>query len=131
MKKINPQYEPITDLLEDIYAEVDDSLENYNNNYKKIVEIDARVDTFRSTIQQKISSVKSNILAEVEKYFSKLDEDIQNKIDSMNYIQLLGNYKDQTKKIILGLKNVEKGFNPDNEKIMRIAIKYKGDHIKK
>lgn len=49
----------------------------------------------------------------------------------MTYIQRLEEYKDQTKKIILGLKNVEKGFNPENEKIMRIAIKYKGDHIKR
>ena len=40
-------------------------LGNYQNHYKKIVEIDARVDNFRTTIQQKISSVKSNILAEV------------------------------------------------------------------
>ena len=87
-------------------------LGNYHNHFKKIVEIDARVDTFRTSIQQKVSSVKSNILAEVEKYFNKLDEDIQAKIDGMNYIRLLGNYKDQTKKIIIALKNVEKGFNP-------------------
>lgn len=111
--------------------EVDDLLEKYDNNYKKVIEIDARVDTFRTTIQQKINSVKTNILNEVERYFYKLDEEIQASIDGMTYIQLLGNYKDQTKKIILALKNIQKGFNPDNQKIMRIAIKYKGDDIKK
>lgn len=42
----------------------------------------------------------------MEKYFAKLDEDIQAKIDSMNYIQMVGQYKDQTKKTIIGLKNI-------------------------
>lgn len=65
MKKINPQYEPITDLLEEIYSEVDGLLEKSDHNYKRIVEIDARVESFRNTIQQKIGSVKTNIIAEV------------------------------------------------------------------
>ena len=52
-------------MLEDIYSEVDALLDNYDGNYKRIVEIDARVDTFRSTIHQKISSVKANIVGEV------------------------------------------------------------------
>jgi hypothetical protein len=45
-----------------------------------VLDIDSRVDAFRSTIQQKVSSVKQSILSEVEKYFAKLDEDIQLKI---------------------------------------------------
>lgn len=49
----------------------------------------------------------------------------------MNYIQMLGQYKDQTKKTIIGLKNIEKCFNPDNDKIMRTVIKYKSGDIKK
>jgi hypothetical protein len=44
-----------------------------NENYKKISEIDARVGAFRTTIQQKITSVKQNILNEVEKHFTKVD----------------------------------------------------------
>jgi hypothetical protein len=39
---------------------------------------------------------------------------------------MLASYKDQTKKTIMGLKNIEKCFNPDNDKIMRVVIKYKG-----
>lgn len=34
------------------------------------------------------------------------------KIDNMNYIQMLKEYKEQTKKTIIGLKNIEKCFNP-------------------
>lgn len=44
---------------------------------------------------------------------------------------MVAQYKDQIKKVIVGLKNVEKCFNPDNDKIMRIVIKYKGESIKK
>jgi ABC-type cobalt transport system substrate-binding protein len=36
MKKINPQYEPITDLLEEIYGEVQEMLTTSNENYRKI-----------------------------------------------------------------------------------------------
>lgn len=49
----------------------------------------------------------------------------------MNYIKMLADYKDQTKRTIIGLKNIEKCFNPSNDKIMRIVIKYKGGDIKR
>lgn len=62
MKKVNPQYEPITDLLEEIYGEVQELLGSGNEQYRRILEIDARVDSFRTTIQQKIGSVKQSIL---------------------------------------------------------------------
>jgi hypothetical protein len=35
------------------------------------------------------------------------------------------------KKTIIGLKNIQKCFNPDNDKIMRVIIKYKSITIKK
>lgn len=55
-------------------------LNSNNEDYKRVLEIDSRVGAFRTTIQQKINSVKQNILNEVEKYFAKLDEDVQAKI---------------------------------------------------
>jgi hypothetical protein len=49
----------------------------------------------------------------------------------MNYIQMLGLYKEEIKKNILGLKNIENCFNPQNDKIMRVIIKFKSGEIKK
>jgi hypothetical protein len=40
-------------------------LNSTNENYKNILEIDSRVGAFRSTIQQKVASVKQSILNEV------------------------------------------------------------------
>jgi hypothetical protein len=131
MKRVSPQYEPITDLLLEVYSEVQDMLASSNEGHKKISEIDAKVGTFRATIQQKVESVKQTIVNEVEKYFGKIKEDLRVKIDNMGYIQLLGQYKDQIKKVIMGLRNIEKCFNPDNDKIMRVVIKYKGGTVKK
>ena len=92
--------------------------------------MDARVNTFKTAIQQKIFMVKNDLVAELERSFAKLAEDTEKRINSMNYVQHLNKYKDSTKKIIIGLKNVERCFVPDNSKIMRTIIKYKGAAIK-
>jgi hypothetical protein len=49
----------------------------------------------------------------------------------MGYIQLLGQYKEQMRKVIVGLRNIEKCFSPENDKIMRVIIKYKGGNVKR
>lgn len=49
----------------------------------------------------------------------------------MNYIKMLREYKEQSKKAIIGLKNIERCFNPENDKIMRVIIKYKGGEVKR
>jgi hypothetical protein len=77
-----------------------------NENYRRISEIDARVCTFRNTIQQKIISVKKDILNEIEKHFNKINEEIENKINNMNYIKVLKEYKEEMKRSIIGLKNI-------------------------
>lgn len=48
----------------------------------------------------------------------------------MDYMNKINEYKDQTKKIILNLKNIERSFSPDNDKMMRTVIKYKGGLLK-
>lgn len=106
-------------------------LDRSHLQHRRLLELDARVDAFRKTIQHKVASVKQSILNEVERYFAKVDEELQDKINSMNYIQMLAQYKEQSKRAILGLKNIEKCFNADNDKIMRVVIKYKAAAIKK
>jgi hypothetical protein len=43
-----------------------------NENYKKILEINTKINIFRSTIQDKINAVKINIINSVEMHFKKI-----------------------------------------------------------
>jgi hypothetical protein len=65
LKQVNPQYEPITDLLEEVYSEVQELLAGTSEGHRKISEVDAKVGTFRATVQQKVESVKQSIVGEV------------------------------------------------------------------
>lgn len=48
----------------------------------------------------------------------------------MNYVEMMRKYKSDMKKNIMGLKSIAKSFNPENEKIMRVLIKYKSLEVK-
>ena len=61
--------------MSEIYGEVTDFMNLYDEDYQKIVEIDARVSAFKIAIQQKISMVKKDLMNELEKNFSKLAEE--------------------------------------------------------
>jgi len=41
-----------------------------------------------------------------------MDEQVQNTVDSMNYMEMIRKYKNEMKKNIMGLKSIAKSFNP-------------------